>query len=360
MRALALILRRLGRLDEAVSLLRDSLTTSVSPDNWRLEAELATALDALGDYAGAMTAITSSHDRLRPLASPAQAQWRRDMQRREGLAASVTRADLERWQEQARNTGPPLRLAFLAGHPRSGTTLLESKLAASPGVLCTDETGVLRHEFIRPITLDAASSSQALDELHAFDAGQLTAGRAFYRRATEAHLGTGIGTSLLVEKDPFLTQDLLLPLRLLPEASIIMPLRDPRDVAISFFFTIVPLGGDSAATLDLSSAVESVALSLRLWQRWREILPQPWHEVRYESLIATPDEILSGLRGFLGLESSATEPAAAAPDRGVRTPSYAAVAAPLHRGAIGRWRHYARWLRTGAGSVGAVAGRVRG
>ena len=343
-RALALILRRLGRTDEAISILHLALQKGPHPDNWRLLIELAAALDASADYPAAIAALLASRDLLRPLAAPAHARWQLDAARRESLAATISSSDLTRWLASPPPDNLPARIAFLAGHPRSGTTLLEHLLASSPNVLTTDETGILHHEFIRPLTLDPPSTSAALSEIHSFDPDQLAAGRDFYRRATSAHLGQPIGHNLLIEKDPFLTQDLLFPLRLFPEASVIMPLRDPRDVALSFFFTIVPLAGDSTAALDLASAVQSVALSLRLWQRWKSILPQPWLEVRYESLVANPTPTIATVRNFLNLPAPPLSPPSPDHLRGVRTPSYADVSRPVHQRSVGRWHHYAKWL----------------
>ena len=123
-----------------------------------------------------------------------------------------------------------------------------------------------------------------------------------------------------------------------------MPLRDPRDVAISFFFTIVPLAGDSTAALDLASAVQSVALSLRLWQRWKSILPQPWLEVRYESLVANPAPTIASVRNFLKLPAPLPSSQSHDQTRGVRTPSYSDVSRPVHQRSVGRWHHYSKWL----------------
>jgi hypothetical protein len=205
---------------------------------------------------------------------------------------------------------------------------------------------VLREQFARPIILDSPTTAAAWGELNALDAGQVRTAREFYFRATAAHLGHELDDRLLIEKDPLLTQDLAVPLRILPEARILMPLRDPRDVCLSFFFTLVPLNADSAPALDLRSCAASVALSLELWRYWRAILPQPWHELRYEALVRDPATETGRVCRFLGLPWT--------PDmldfhrrpgvRAVRTPTYGDVRQPLYVRAVGRWKNYARWL----------------
>jgi len=351
-RSLAHTLRRAERCDEAEEVLSRQLREHPGPDDWRLNYELAACLDRQARYAGAMSALQRAKAQLRPAAEPLLDQWRSRAQRREEFASALDRETLGRWQSMAGRLQPVTPVAIMAGHPRSGTTLLEQMLAAHPGVVSTDETGVLRSQFIEPMVLGAESAEAALREVKEFDAAQLEAGRAVYFRATMAHLGEPTRGRWLVEKDPLATQDLGFILRLLPESRVIFPLRDPRDVCVSFFFTLVPLNADSAPALGLAETCASAALSLRLWRHWRRVLPQRWTEVRYERLVRQPERELRSLLGMLELE---WEPAmlarAARRERGVRSPTYADVAQPLHSRAIGRWRHYAEWLEPHLGPL---------
>jgi hypothetical protein len=134
---------------------------------------------------------------------------------------------------------------------------------------------------------------------------------------------------------------------------VLMPLRDPRDVCVSFFFTIVPLNADSAPALDLATCCASLALTLELWRYWREVLPQTWHEIRYESLVKDPMAETQRLCHFLDLgwsdEMLNFHRRCAA--RGVRTPTYSDVRQPLYTRAIGRWKHYAQWLEPALGPL---------
>jgi len=343
-RSLGHTLRRAGRLEEAQEILSRQLRERPSQDDWRLNYELAACLDRRCDYAGAMAALVRAKTQLRPVAEPLLAQWRARSKRREEFAAALERSTLERWQKMVGKLRLVTPLAVLAGHPRSGTTLLEQMLAAHPSVVTTDETGVLRQQFIEPIVLGAESTDAALREANEFDVPQLEAGRSVYFRATAAHLGEPFGSRLLIEKDPLATQDLGFILRLLPESRVIFPLRDPRDVCVSFFFTLVPLNADSAPALDLTGTCASMALSLRLWRHWREVMPQRWMEVRYERLVREPEQELRPLAEALELRWDQAVIAPAQKERGVRSPTYADVAQPLHTRSIGRWRHYAEWL----------------
>lgn len=350
-RALAHIVRGAGRNEEAAELLRRHLAEHPGGESWRVNHELALCLDRLGDYAGAMAALLAAKAELHCVARPLLNQWHQRARRREEFAHALDGAVLRRWREvQLR---PASQIAILAGHPRSGTTLLEQMLAAHPGVVTTDETGVLRSQFVEPMVLGAPSTAEALREVSEFNVDQLEAGREFYFHATEAHLGEAPRDRLLVEKDPLATCDLGFMLRLLPEARVIFPLRDPRDVCVSFFFTLVPLNADSAPAADLAHTCAAAALSLRLWRHWREVMPQRWVEVRYEGLVHDPRAELTRLTQALDLPWEERMMAAHEQrrPRGVRTPTYADVAQPLYTRAIGRWRHYARWLEPHLGPL---------
>lgn len=355
-RALAHVVRAVGRTEEATELLRRHLAEHPGPESWRVNQELATCLDRLGDYAGAMSALLAAKAQLRPMAQPLRDQWHLRVRRREEFARALDANVLRRWRETLSQLQPACPMAILAGHPRSGTTLLEQMLAAHPAVITTDETGVLRTQFVEPMVLGAASTSDALQEVNEFDTEQLEAGRAFYFRATEAHLGEKIGGRLLIEKDPLATCDLGFMLRLLPECAVIFPLRDPRDVCVSFFFTLIPLNADSAPSLDLASTCAAAALTLRLWQHWRNVMPQTWVEARYENLVREPREELARLTKTLDLpwHERMLAPKAQSRTRGVRTPTYADVAQPLYTRAIGRWRNYAQWLEPHLGPLASL------
>jgi thioredoxin-like negative regulator of GroEL len=355
-RALAHIVRGAGRADAAAEILRRHLAEYPGPESWRINYELATCLDRLEDYAGAISALLNAKAQLRPLAQPLLDQWQVRARRREEFARELDQATLRRWHEVSACLAPVCPVAILAGHPRSGTTLLEQMLAAHSQIVTTDETGILRTQFIEPIVMAADSTKAAITELNGFDAEQMEVGRSFYFRATEAHVGEPLGDRTLVEKDPLATYDLGFMLRLLPECRVIFPLRDPRDVCVSFFFTLVPLNSDSAPTLDLASTCAAAALTLRLWQHWRCAMPQRWAEVRYERLVHDPRSELTRLTQTLELpwQERMLAPRGRHSARGVRTPTYGDVAQPLYTRAIGRWRNYARWIEPHLGPLAAL------
>ena len=345
-RLLAHVHRRRGDLSSARELLVQQLRRTTGPEDWRLRQELAAVLDRLGEFDGAMRELILAKEQLRPFATLFLEEARALRARQLEVAEHLKASDLAAWFGEGRPLGNPIRLAILCGHPRSGTTLLEQLLAAHPEVVSTDETGVWQREFLDPVIRQACTAAEAVRELNEFGAEQLAAGRETYLRFTEAHLGQPIKDRVLIEKDPSLTPDLPLPLRLFPETKVLFPIRDPRDICISYFFTIIPLNRISAHALDLGSTCEFCAHSFRLWRHWREVLPCAKLETRYEQLVADPAGEMRRVLGFLGLDwdERVLRFHERSFSKGVRTPTYADVAQPIYARSIDRWKNYARHL----------------
>ncbi|RYD68481.1 MAG: tetratricopeptide repeat protein [Verrucomicrobiaceae bacterium] len=340
-RLLAHIERRDGNFDHAQSLLRHHLQQFPSEDDWRLRYELATVLDRLGDYTAAMRELALAKSQLEPASNTFRPQWRAMAARQWAVTRSLTKDRLKRWADSSGTMTQ--HLCLMAGFPRSGTTLLEQVLSAHPACIGTDESGILATQFRDPLIFGAASAEDAVAELDSFEREDLAAGRAEYLRCTADVLGEDPTGKLLIEKDPLLTPDLALPLRLFPGAKILMPLRDPRDVVISFYFTIVPGAANSVAAATLAETCQYYAEVMKHWLWLREQLDSSrWMESRYEDLIGAPEDQTRRLANFLGIDWQAGMLAhhRRSDDRAVRTPTYDDVSKPLYLRSLERWRHY--------------------
>ena len=139
----ALLLHRLGRNAEAERLLRD-LIQGGSPDlnvKYSSRHQLAVVLDKLGQYAEAMRWLGEAKAVLRQTANIARLEqdYDRAARRHRELLAALTPQTIQRWRREGSPAASRYRLAFLGGHPRSGTTLLEQILGAHPGIAAFDE-----------------------------------------------------------------------------------------------------------------------------------------------------------------------------------------------------------------------------
>jgi hypothetical protein len=75
----------------------------------------------------------------------------------------------------------------------------------------------------------------------------------------------------------------------------------------------------------------------------------PLHQLRYEDLVAEPQDQLTALLNFLALEmdDSMMEYRQQGGSETSNTPSYQQVSQPLHSRSTGRWRHYSKQLEPG-------------
>lgn len=343
-RQLARITRRLGDLDQAAGILRNHLEDHPQPTTWLLRYELAACLDRLGDFDGAWTELLQAKSEWRPhIKSELTLSYA--IRRRQGeLIQSVTDVDWRRWFQV--ETPPRYRVVFLAGFPRSGTTLLESVLTANKNVVGTDESGVLTSQFIRQLIWEAESSLDALLELRGLSTEQLNIGREAYLKCTQSVLGEKIGERVLLDKDPLLTCDLPFPLRLFPEAKLIMPIRDPRDVVLSYFCTILPSQWNGAPSIDIVESARFYHDVLRHWLALRDRLLWPSLETRYEDLVNHTEQEIGRVNQFLGLEhtEAALDSRRRSTGRWTTTPTYDDISKPLYTTSISRWHNYRRQL----------------
>ena len=326
-----------GNLRQARIILEKRIAGKPSTDDWRLSAELASILERLGEPEEAIAQINFSKGRFLTTSANLRREWLAVSQRQWQVTLRLDHDCLTRWSQPIED---PTKICFLAGFPRSGTTLLERILTTSPQAIGTDESGVLTSQFRNPLILMASSAQKALAELDDFDKPSLQAGRQEYLRATTEAIGQPINDRLLIEKDPLLTADLAVPLRLFPESKIILPLRDPRDVVISYYFTIVPASVNSVASATLEDCCLSYAMTMRHWLWIKEILPpHRWLESKYESLLTSPESHTQELARFLEIPWIAEMLNHSNRDasRAISTPTYADVARPLYTRASGRW-----------------------
>jgi hypothetical protein len=152
---------------------------------------------------------------------------------------------------------------------------------------------------------------------------------------------------MLIDKNPSLT--VLIPafVRVFPEAKFLVALRDPRDVCLSCFMQPLPLGQVSAVFLTLEETVREYASAMGLWKAAAPCLGDMFLEVRYEDLVADLEGVSRRALQFLGVgwDERVLRFDEHARSKLVRSPTYAAVARPVSKGAIGRWRNYQKHLQ---------------
>ncbi|MDE2109229.1 MAG: sulfotransferase, partial [Gammaproteobacteria bacterium] len=230
--------------------------------------------------------------------------------------------------------------AFLAGFARSGTTLLDSMLAAHADIAVLEERAT-EQAMITALNQFPAGYPEALKDLTPEQQAQVRQG---YFNA--AALAPADGRRI-VDKSPFLTVHLGMLQRIFPGAPVIFMLRHPCDVVLSCFLTNMELNSGTVHFTRLDSSVELYCKVMALWQRYTEVLPLNCQRVRYEDLLDDPEATLRQVLAFLGVPWSddVLRHVEHVAQRGkINTASYAQVSRPLYLSSRDRWRRYVKYL----------------
>jgi thioredoxin-like negative regulator of GroEL len=341
------LLRRLKDLAGAESLFRQMTENENAHPFVRAQAwaEIASMLDALGDYASAMQAMLQSKALLVPGETALLKESEALQRHLNHLKDSLTRDHFRKWAE-AGKAFPFRRMAVLTSFPRSGTTLLEQVLDSHPDVVSSDEREAFARDIFPSIWRSKTHPLPTIEAFEAIPMANLAAQRERYLTYMTAALNESIGERVHLDKNPSLT--LLIPgmLRLFPETRLLIALRDPRDVIVSCFMQYLPLNTNSVCYLTLERTAARYANDMGTWLRLRELIDSPWLEVRYENCVRQLDVEARRALDFLDLPWSAEvlEYRERLKTKAVASPTYEAVSKPLYSSAIGRWRNYEKFV----------------
>jgi tetratricopeptide (TPR) repeat protein len=231
------------------------------------------------------------------------------------------------------------RPVFILGFPRSGTTLLEQMLGGHPAIHPGDELSFIEDSgHSLPALMNAGLPWPAcvpdlvLGEYQ--DLPALLRDRYLLRAAR-------MGASLpakpwFTDKMPLNELHLGLIRLLFPGSPVIRLVRHPLDVLVSCYCNDMSHGFNMASSLEGIAHMQRVAQ--RLIEHYQAVMPGPWHVLRYEDLVAAPEERLRETLAAIGLDWDARCLAFHSSSRHARTPSYTQINQPLYARSIGRYR----------------------
>jgi tetratricopeptide (TPR) repeat protein len=151
----ALLLHRRKQNTEAESALRDLIKDDPQYPYVKYASRhlLGVVLDELGQYAEAMGWLVEAKALVRKITDISLLERGYDLaqQKRSKLMAKMTPEVIRRWRNEKPPSEERFQGAFLGGHPRSGTTLLEQILDAHPGILAFDEPMAFGQEVMRNV-----------------------------------------------------------------------------------------------------------------------------------------------------------------------------------------------------------------
>jgi Tfp pilus assembly protein PilF len=330
-----------ARAAERLAKLRD--TALKADDRTRTLTLLGDALDKQGRCSEAFAAWTDAQRNFRaayaPMLEPGPG---RPSHRRfiETIAGQVERAPPAAKAAPA----PPVPGAaaghvFLLGYPRSGTTLVENILASAAEVVALEE-----HDTLADTEGVLVANDGVMPDLDALDPKLVADLRARYWARVRRMAGEVDGR-VFVDMNPFNGIKLPIIARLFPESRILVMRRDPRDVVLSCFrINFTPSAGTYAFS-DLEETARHYDALMHLIELCRERLPLPFHEVRYDRLVADFEATVRAMAEFARIEWTEDFHAfdRTAQKRGVRTASATQVRRGLYDGG-GRWRRYEKEL----------------
>jgi tetratricopeptide (TPR) repeat protein len=338
-----------GRLEEAEGVGR-LLVSRTDPVSWSTRIrgwyELGAILDAQGRPDEAMAAFIEAKNMARTNAANYLASQRRVHAKLKNVEAELSAEQLRRWFDNAPALRPAHRLALLGGHPRSGTTLLEQVLDSHPDMVSAEETTVFFYEVYLPIRRGLTDETSIVASLESASADLLPKLRERYFRSMDTLREDPIGSRLLIDKNPSLTTLVPAMARVFPETKFLVALRDPRDVCLSCFMQPLPLNQVSASFLTLEDTVEEYVSVMGLWRAVAASMPNPRLEVRYEDMVEDLESAARRVLAFLDVpwDERVLRFNEHARKKLVRSPTYADVAKPVFKGAVGRWRRYQKYL----------------
>ncbi|MEI7534969.1 MAG: sulfotransferase [Verrucomicrobiae bacterium] len=338
--------RQAGNFEAAESLLRELPDNAEPSLRAGAKYELGGILDRQGRYDEAMAAFREAKALLLPQAARPTMELKVMRARLQHLTTNATDEVLRNWRAAGDQLQPPHRLTLLAGHPRSGTTLLEQVLDAHPDLISAEETEIFYQDAYGPRLQGQPDDTGMYDALAKATPEQLQQSRKNYFRSLEQSLGQPIGGRLLIDKNPSFT--FLIPafVRIFPETKFLIALRDPRDVVLSCFMQNLPLNQVGAACLSLTDTTNEYVELMGTWRTLAPRLSNPYLEVRYEDMVEDLEGVARKTLDFLGapwnpkvlgFDQHARE-------KVVRSPTYADVTQPVYKRAVGRWRHYQKYL----------------
>ncbi|MFZ0825878.1 MAG: sulfotransferase [Verrucomicrobiia bacterium] len=339
--------RQAGRLETAEKLLRSFLTTADRESRVRGWYELGGILDRQKRYDEAMAAFLEAKALVRPDAPPFAAQRQNARAGLRAFRAQLTRDKLQAWLDCGPTLQPSRRLALLCGHPRSGTTLLEQVLDSHPDIVSAEETPVFHDDAYVPMVRSFPDGTPLMTVLESVTPAVLQQSRQNYFRCAELSLGNPIAGRLLIDKNPYLTDLIPVLVRIFPEIKLLVALRDPRDVCLSCFMQcFFPIGTTNSTYLSLEDTVGEYAALMSMWTTLAPWLKDSSIEVRYEDMVDDLEPVARRTLDLLGVawDERVLRFDEHARQKLVRSPTYADVAKPVFKTAVGRWRNYQKYL----------------
>jgi tetratricopeptide (TPR) repeat protein len=239
----------------------------------------------------------------------------------------------------AKASEPNERPVFVASMPRSGSTLVEQIIHAHPQGFGAGEVSELVH-LTQSLPKRLKSIQPYPDCLGDWNPQDATSSQSWYLEKMKQHEGS---SKRIVNKNLDNWLHLGLVDLALPGSKIIHVSRDPMDNGFSIFMAALHTGVYPWST-DLANIGHVLKMHSKLMDHWKSVLNNEILEVQYEELVASPEEWIRKIIGFIGLEWDNACLEFHTVSRDVNTLSYDQVRRPIYSSAVSRWKKYDQYL----------------
>ncbi|HVF16681.1 MAG TPA: sulfotransferase, partial [Steroidobacteraceae bacterium] len=229
---------------------------------------------------------------------------------------------------------------FIVGMPRTGTTLLDRILSNHPDIESLGE----RNDFSAAVSeasdcffdsLLKTTRDGVLQRLDFDRAGKLYLARL--RRAPGS-------TRFVIDKNPKNLFNIPLILRAIPNARVLCLMRDPTDSCFSNLKELFQ-GGAYPYSYALDDLAEHCMLAHEWIRYWAAAAPSAVRVVRYEELVANPDQVIEPLLKFIGADFHSGLTDIESNEAPVSTASSSQVRESIHVRGVGAWARYEKHLQ---------------
>lgn len=337
----AFLARRENKFEESERGFRDLIASNPRHQYVQYAAryELAHVLDRAGRFDEAMALLNEAKSLVRQLGdiNAMLQEYDAEAVRYHRATKTLPKDIMRTWNREfpARAREPIPAMAFLGGHPRSGTTLIEQILGAHPAVAALDESRVF-------VTVAA----KLFNESSQLPPARLNNIRRRYIQAMQREWNGSFEGKLILDKNPTPTFALRIWLRLFPELRVLIALRDPRDVVLSCYFQNLVLNPFNANFLTLERTVKHYTDIMDVWLAVRQWDGFAWMETRYEDTVADLEKEGRRVTEFLGLtwDDSQRLFYEKSSKKLMYSPTYHDASQPVYARSVARWHAYEKHL----------------